>query len=167
MKKTKVYFLIFILGLFAFIVSSGDLLNREIFTLSNKSIPFPLASEIIDQKKDIRIGLERIVKEKYYITYSKAEGNQSYLGTYLIVENLKQKKVDKNGFKGIVMIDNLGNKYLPLPYKEISDFPQDDPLGWKIIIFNKFPPVHSKASFLTITLHFNDETFILEKVMLP
>ena len=167
MKKIKVYLLIFAFGILAFTLSSENLFDPGILTVSNKSIPFPLASEISDQKKDIRVGIERIVKEKYYITYSKAEGNQSYLGTYLIIENLKQVKLKKDSFKDIVVIDNLGNKYMPLPYKKISDFPQDDPLGWKLIIFNKFPPVHSKATFITIKLNFNNETYIFEKVMLP
>lgn len=167
MKKIKIYLILFLLGLLFFILKSGSLLDNSIFTFSTANIPYPSPTAITDTKNQIRIGVEKVVKESYYITYSKIEGNPSHFATYLIIENLKKEKLSPKDYKEIWLVDNLGTRYEPLPYFKISDFPKDQPLGWKLMLFNKFPSVDNKASFVTIYVKFQNNTFELEKVKLP
>jgi len=39
----------------------------------------------------LKVSLEKITKEKYFITYSQITGNQSYFGLTLIIEDLARK----------------------------------------------------------------------------
>ncbi|WAM32898.1 hypothetical protein [Caldicellulosiruptor morganii] len=39
----------------------------------------------------LKVSLEKVTKEKYFITYSQVAGNQSYFGLTLIIEDLAKK----------------------------------------------------------------------------
>jgi len=121
-------------------------------------------SKYFDSHGDIKISLEKMINEKYFIEYSWVTGNESYLGLGLIIENIKRDKLIKENFKSIWIEDNLGNKYMPLPYQSIIDFPKDYPLGWKQLFYGKFSPLNEKAKSITIYFNYNDHMFIIKDV---
>jgi len=90
---------------------------------------------------DIKISVEKTVKEKYYIVYSWVTGDQSYFAINSIIENTKKNKLRKEDFNSMYIKDDRGKTYLPLPYYSLIDFPPDQPLGWKQILYVKFYPL--------------------------
>lgn len=129
--------------------------------------PFPLPSSIFQIKDDIRVGLEKIVREKFFIVYSTVTGDQSYFGVHLLIEDMQKRNLSKGSYQGIWIIDDLGNRYDPFPYFHIKDFPENQPLGWKLTFFGKFEPINSKARFVNIYFKYDGKIFELAGVDLP
>lgn len=129
--------------------------------------PFPLPSSIYQIKGDIRIGLEKIVREKFFIIYSTVTGDQSYFGVHLLIEDMQKRRLSKGDYEGIWLIDDLGNRYDPMPYFKIEDFPENQPLGWKLTFFGKFEPVNPKAKFINIYFRYNGKVYELAGIDLP
>jgi hypothetical protein len=129
--------------------------------------PFPIPSSIYQIKGDIRIGLEKIVREKFFIIYSTVTGDQSYFGVHLLIEDMKKRPLAKSDYRGIWLVDDLGRKYEPFPYFQINDFPENQPLGWKLTFFGKFPPIDPKAKSVNIYYKYNDNIYELNEVDLP
>jgi hypothetical protein len=117
--------------------------------------------EVIDE---IKVSVERITKEKYFITYSWITGNQSYFSIVLLIEHLEKLALSKEDFKGIWLEDDLGNKYEPLPYYKLTDFPEDQPLGWKQVFWGKFEPLNKKAKLISIYFSYKDRLYKIKGV---
>ena len=75
------------------------------------------------------MSVEKLLHESYFIEYSWVTGDKSYLGLGLVIENTKREKLSRDDFKSVWIEDDRGNKYMPLPYEKILDFPKDRPLG--------------------------------------
>src|SRR5690554_2509055 len=121
-------------------------------------------SKYYDSHGNIKISLEKVVNEKYFIEYSWVKGDESYFGIGLIIENINKDKLSKDDFKAIWIEDDLGNSYMPLPYQSISDFPKDHPLGWKQLFYGKFSPLNVKAKSITIYYEYKEHKFIIRDV---
>ncbi|RBP37599.1 hypothetical protein [Garciella nitratireducens] len=121
-------------------------------------------SKYYDKNETIKISLEKIIDEKYFIEYSWVDGNESYFGVGLLIEHLNKETLKKDDFKSIWIEDNLGNKYMPLPYYEITDFPKDRPLGWKQLFYGKFPSIDKKAKNITIHFKYQEQEFKIKNV---
>ena len=121
-------------------------------------------SKYFDTHKDIKISLEKVINEKYFIEYSWVNGNESFFGLGIIIENTQREKLNKDDFKSIWLEDNLGNRYMPLPYQTINDFPKDYPLGWKQLFYGKFSPLNIKAKSITIYFNYRDHKFIIKDI---
>lgn len=115
---------------------------------------------------DIKISLEKLVNENYFIEYSWVNGNESYFGLGIIIENIKKEKLSKDDFESIWIEDDIGNTYMPLPYQKITDFPMDNPLGWKQLFYGKFSPLNIKAKSITIYFDYMEHKFIIKDVPL-
>lgn len=112
-----------------------------------------------------KVSLEKITKEKYYITYSRITGNQSYFGLTLIIENLQKKKIDKTSFEYIYIEDATTKKrYYPIPYFEIENFPQDQPMPYKVKFYAKFHPIPYDVYKINIIFKFDKNLFVLKNV---
>ncbi|WP_257530416.1 hypothetical protein [Irregularibacter muris] len=116
-------------------------------------------SKYFDTHEDIKISLEKIIKEKYFIEYSWVNGEESYFGIGLLIENVNKKKLKKEDFNSLWIKDNLGNTYTPLPYQTINDFPQDRPLGWKQLFYGKFSPMDPQAETMDIYFKYKEHQF--------
>jgi hypothetical protein len=111
-------------------------------------------SDFFDTHDNIKVSVEKVVNEKYFIEYSWVNGEESYLGLGLIIEHLKKEKLNKKDFDSIWIKDDLGNIYMPLPYQKIVDFPKDRPLGWKQLFYGKFPLIKKDAKKITINFQY-------------
>jgi hypothetical protein len=161
-----------------YIVSIGLLLVVILVQYMNISIPIVMdayyagytvpygQSHYTETKDEIMISLEKVVQEKYYITYSWVTGNESYLGITLLVENIKKNPLNKEFFKTIYLMDNEGKKYRPIPYFEILDFPADQPLLWKQKINAKFEPLPNRISEIDIYIYYGDNVYVMNDVLL-
>ncbi|ADQ40769.1 hypothetical protein Calkr_1261 [Caldicellulosiruptor acetigenus I77R1B] len=115
--------------------------------------------------QNIKVSLEKVTKEKFYITYSQVTGNQSYFGLTLIIENLEKKKINKAAFEYIYIEDTTTKqKYYPIPYFEIENFPQDQPLLYKAKFYAKFQPLPHNTITINIYFKFASRLFILQNV---
>ncbi|WP_237738282.1 MULTISPECIES: hypothetical protein [unclassified Caldicellulosiruptor] len=113
----------------------------------------------------LKVSLEKITKEKYFITYSQITGNQSYFGLTLIIEDLARKNIDKSAFEYIYIEDTTTKqKFYPIPYYEIENFPTDRPLGYKVKFYAKFLPLPYQTSSINIYFKFSDKLFVLKNV---
>jgi hypothetical protein len=123
-------------------------------------------SRYFDTHGDIKISLEKLVNENYFIEYSWVNGDESYFGLGIIIENIKKEKLSKDDFESIWIEDDIGNTYMPLPYQKITDFPMDHPLGWKQLFYGKFSPLNVKAKSITIYFDYKEHKYIIQDVPL-
>ncbi|WP_303859601.1 hypothetical protein [Alkalibaculum bacchi] len=113
---------------------------------------------------DVKISIEKTIKEKYYIVYSWVNGDQSYFAVNSIIENTKKNKLNKDDFHSMYIKDDKGNTLFPLPYYSIVDFPSDQPLGWKQILYVKFYPLDKDVKTIDIYITYKGEQKVIEDV---
>lgn len=113
---------------------------------------------------DVKISIEKTIKEKYYIVYSWVNGDQSYFAVNSIIENTKKNKLNKDDFSSMYIKDDKGNTLFPLPYYSIVDFPSDQPLGWKQILYVKFYPLDKDVKTVDIYITYKGEQKVIEDV---
>ena len=131
---------------------------------SNLSIPYG-ESQYSSIVQNLKVSLEKVTKEKFFITYSQVTGNQSYFGLTLIIDNLEKKKIDKTAFEYIYIEDTTTKqKYYPIPYFEIENFPQDQPLLHKAKFYAKFQSLPYDTISINIYFKFAGRLFILQNV---
>lgn len=114
--------------------------------------------------KDVKISIEKTIKEKYYVVYSWVNGDQSYFAVNSIIENTKKNKLNKDDFSSMYIKDDKGNTLFPLPYYSIVDFPPDQPLGWKQILYVKFYPLDKDVKTVDIYITYKGEQKVIKKV---
>jgi len=108
---------------------------------------------------NIQIGVEKITTELYFITYSWMSGNLTYNAITLNIEDINKEPLSENNYEGSYVIDELGNSYSPMYYKE-SEYPPDDPLEYKNVLFIKFWPFDSNADKVTLYLKYAGNEYI-------
>ncbi len=117
-----------------------------------------------DTQNDIRIGVERITTEIYYITYSWVSGNLTYNAVSLVVEQTEQRPLNvAESYQGCYAIDDNNNHYYPMFYQE-APYPPDDPLGYKNTLYVKFWPFDSQADTVTLYLSYAGYDYIFEDI---
>lgn len=113
----------------------------------------------------LKVSLEKVTREKYFIVYSQITGNQSYFGLALILEDLAKKAINKMGFEYIYIEDvKTKKKYYPIPYYEIENIPIDNPFKWKAKFYAKFLPLPYQTEFINIYFKFDNKIFKLQNV---
>ena len=144
--------------------------NSNIYLGYFTQVP-PNFEELLDQTygkspycadfEEVRISIEKTIKEKYYIVYSWVSGDQSYFAVNSIIENKEKNSLNKEDFKSMYIKDDKGNTHFPLPYYSIIDFPPDQPLGWKQILYVKFYPLDKEVKSVDIYIKYKG----IEKVI--
>lgn len=125
------------------------------------NLPLPKPSIITTEVDKIRLDLEKISINKFFIVYSQIYGDQSHSAYHLYLTNLNKNKLDKEAIGEIYLKTSTGQIIKPVAQVPIvEDFPLDQPLGWKIKAVVKFPyktkrPVHD------LILHYKDKQFNL------
>lgn len=122
------------------------------------------SSEYFDSNESIKVSLEKMIHERYFVEYDWANGDESYFALGLVLENLNKETLNKDDFKSIWIEDDIGNTYTPLPYYEMNDFPKDQPLGWKQLFYGKFPPIDTSAKSIHIYFKYQDHQFEIKDV---
>ncbi len=136
--------------------STHYVFNSSLSVMSNQydkqELPLPKASDISFKNNNIRLDLEKIAVNKFFIIYSVIYGNQSHTAYHLYLTDLEKNSLAKDKIEEIWLLD--GNKKI-MPVAEvpiIRDFPQDQPLQWKIKVIVKFPYQKSRDKH---SLHLN------------
>ena len=106
---------------------------------TNIKIPLPIPSDFTAEQTNLRVDLEKISVNKYFIVYSMIYGDQSHTAYHLYLTDLTRNDLSPAGVQEIWLEENK-QKILPtaeLPI--IKGYPADKPLGWRIKIIVKFP----------------------------
>lgn len=115
---------------------------------------------------DVKISIEKIVQEKYYIIYSWVNGDQSYFAINLILENINKERLKSDSFEYLYIKDDQGKIYLPLPYYKLIDFPPEQPLGWKQLLYVKFDPIDKDAKCIDVYITYAGVEKVIKNIEL-
>ncbi|KAF0193798.1 MAG: hypothetical protein FD169_2258 [Bacillota bacterium] len=111
----------------------------------------------------IRIGVERVAVHRYFTIYSYVTGDESHMELLLMLEHL-DKLALQIGQPEIRVKDNLGNLLTPFPYYEVLGYPTDDPLGYKLTLWARFPPPEKEVSHIDIYCKYLGKSFEINSV---
>lgn len=111
----------------------------------------------------LRIGVEKVAVHRYFTIYSYVTGDESHMEVLLMLEHLDKLSIAK-GEPEIHVKDNLGNILTPFPYYEVQDYPTDDPLGYKLTIWARFPPPEKEVSHIDIYCKYLGKIFEIKSV---
>lgn len=178
LKKYELYLLLFVI--FLMIFCSGFFTARvcstnakeyiflatplDLATTSSLELPLPKPSSISSELDRIRLDLEKISINKYFIIYSVIYGDQSHTAYHLYLTDLNRKTLDKNTIGKIYLITESGKTIEPVAQLPIiENFPTDQPLGWKIKIIVKFP-YKTEHKNHSLVLNYLDKEFVLSEI---
>ncbi|MBZ4664754.1 hypothetical protein [Mahella sp.] len=165
MKRTLYpIFIIILLALVIIILYHNGNTADTVFLSSDSSYPIYGESAYSSSVGDIKISVEKIIQERYFIVYSWSTGDESYFGITFLVENIKKERLSKDDFKVIWLVDDKGETHQPIPYFEILDFPEDQPLGWKQVINCKFWPLAPEIKYIDINIKYGETLFMIKGV---
>lgn len=145
---------------YIFHINIGESFNSTV-NAAELDLPLPIPSLITTETENIRLDLEKISVNKFFIVYSEIYGNQSHTAYHLYLTDLDRKDLDKEAISEIYLRTSDGELITPVAQVPvIEDFPVDQPLGWKIKIIAKFPyktqrPVHE------LILTYQNQEYIL------
>lgn len=164
--KRKSYFIFatILLTALLFILYHSIYTADTVFLSSDSAYPIYGESAHSSTIGDIKLSVEKLIQEKYFIVYSWSTGDESYFGITFLVENTKKQKLSKNDFKTIWLVDDDGKPHQPIPYFEVLDFPEDQPLGWKQVINCKFWPLNPEIEYIDIYIKYGQTLFTIEDV---
>ena len=111
----------------------------------------------------IRLGVERVAVHRYFTVYSYVTGDESHLEVLLMLEHLDKLAIQK-GEPQVRLADNLGNVIHPFPYYDLLDYPADDPLGYKLTLWMRFPPPDKEVSHIDIHCGYLGRDFEIKSV---
>ncbi|WP_294465407.1 hypothetical protein [uncultured Anaerofustis sp.] len=111
-------------------------------------------------KGGVSIDIERVLNEKYFITYSWMSGNQSSFYIVFLVENENKNPISNHKVNNLKVIDNMGMEYKPTAFF-FDDYPVDEPLKYKETLNVKFLPFNDNVKSITVTFNYagNDYKF--------
>lgn len=138
--------------------------NQNTLPVIEHTLPLPVPSEISTEHGNLRLDLEKVSVNKYYIIYSLIYGDQSNTTYHLFLTDLSKTRLDPEEVSDIWLEKTDGTKILPsaeLPV--ITGFPQDDPLGWKINIKVVFPYQPTRSNH-NLYLKYKDKIFKLKNI---
>lgn len=176
MKKNRVLksiiYLLFIvfIGLIVFTF----IFNNTSFSVSmmNTDVPYNIKDLL---KKDygkscyyqlkggVSIDLERVVNEKYFITYSWMNGNKSSFYAVFLVENINKNPISNHKVNNLKAVDNLGMEYKPINFY-FDDYPADEPLKYKETLNVRFLPFNENVKSITIYFNYNGNDYVFKNI---
>ncbi len=176
MKRTFSWFSLF----FAFLLICLDY-TQGIYTVdtmvyasspASVEVTSPLVqtvpSTITSTEDGIRVGVERIADEKYFILYSTMSGDWSNMNVTLIIENMNKEMLNKDTIAHLTLVDDNNNIYLQTPYYELKDFPGgENALGWRMTFFCKFARLPENVKKVDGVFQYDGKVFLLEDIILP
>lgn len=127
------------------------------------NLPMPKPSNITTKRNQIRLDLEQVTVHKYYIVYSVIYGNQSHTAYHLYLTDLNRKTLDPEKVGDIWIETAKGERVEQVAEPTIYDYPQDQPLKWKIGIIAKFPYQISREQH-KIFFRYDGQIFELKEI---
>lgn len=130
---------------------------------TNLELPLPVPSNLTTEEGNLRVDLEKISVNRYFIIYSLIYGDQSHTAYHLYLTDLQRTKLNPALLQEIWLeVDGL--KILPVAELPIiKDFPADQPLGWKIKIIVKFPYQTTRSNH-SLNLNYNSLRFTITEI---
>lgn len=152
-RKGLIFFILVICFIFGFFILLGGVtLSREqinyVYGPSVKTVslnteihdlPLPKPSTITVEQEQVRLDLERITTQKYFIVYSLIYGDQSHTAYHLFLTDLNRQQINQEWLADIWLETAEGQRIEQVAEPTVCDFPKDQPLGWKVGIIAKFP----------------------------
>ncbi len=177
LKRKNVFMYVFIL--FLLLLTAGFSLGRT-FTVnsthyifqvertqpvtSDYKLPLPKPSDITVEEDDLRLDLERITVNKYFIIYSVIYGDQSHTSYHLYLTDLNKDDLNPDKIGDIWLETANNEKIYPVATKPvIREFPEDQPLGWKLSITVKFPYLKTREKHVLV-LNYNEKLLKLNNI---
>ncbi|MEJ6950786.1 hypothetical protein [Natronospora cellulosivora (SeqCode)] len=138
--------------------------SETIQILNDLDIPLPIPSAISYEKNNIRLDLEKVAVNKFFIVYSVIYGNQSHTAYHLYLTNLNKESIDKSEIQEVYLKTKDDEIIKPVAQRlTIRDFPEDIPLGWKVQIIAKLPYQTEKSAHKLILIY-NNQEYILSNI---
>lgn len=138
--------------------------NQAQAVISDLELPLPKPSSISTELDNVRLDLEKIAIKKFFIIYSIVYGDQSHTAYHLYLTNLNRETLNKEAVGEIYLKTESGDIVKPVAQLPIiSDFPEDQPLKWKIKIIVKFPYKTHRSDHKLI-FNYGDLEFILSEI---
>lgn len=152
-RKIKVFFLVALVLLISFfLLLGGASFSRQQFSYiynpavhaaapvtKGLELPMPKPSSISVERDNVRLDLERVTVHQYYIVYSVIYGDQSHTAYHLFLTDLQKRPLDLKGVGQIWLETETGEKIEQIADPVVKDYPEDQPMKWKIEIEAKFP----------------------------
>ncbi len=131
--------------------------------VQNHDLPLPKPSSITTEREKVRLDLERITVHRYFIVYSVLYGDQSHSAYHLFLTDLDRNSLDKENITEIWLMTKDGEKIEQIAEPTVFDFPQDQPLKWKIGVIAKFPYQVSRDQH-SLYLRYEGKVFELNEI---
>lgn len=110
----------------------------------------------------IKVDIERIVSESYYIKYSWVNYDKSYVGINFFVEDLSGSPLEEDE-KATAVVKVGKTSYMPF-YSQLSPYPEDQPLGYKKTLFARYYPFDKKPKKIDIDVYYNGKVYMLKDI---
>lgn len=111
----------------------------------------------------VRIGVERVAVHRYFAIYSYVTGDQSALEIEFTMEQLDHLNLQKGEVR-VTAVSDLGEKMTPYPYYELRDFPPDNPLGYKLTLWLRFPPPPREVNTVDFDIRYLGSVYRIKSV---
>lgn len=132
-------------------------------TQDGLNLPLPKPSSITTENGRIRLDLERVTVHQYYMVYSVIYGDQSHTAYHLFLTNMNRQPLDLTGVEEIWLETATGERIDQVADPDVSDYPTDQPLQWKIGIAAKFPHQPTRDEH-KLFLRYKGKTFTLHGI---
>lgn len=148
---------------YSYIYSTAAAVQTTTATQDGLNLPLPKPSSITTEQGQIRLDLERVTVHQYYMVYSVIYGDQSHTAYHLFLTDLNRQPLDLAGVEEIWLVTATGERIDEVADPDVSDYPADQPLKWKIGIVAKFPHQATQDAH-KLFLRYKGKTFALEGI---
>ena len=127
------------------------------------NLPMPKPSTITTERDNVRLDLESVNVHQYYIVYSVIYGDESHTAYHLFLTDLQKRELDLAGITEIWLETDKGERIEQIAEPAIYEYPEDQPLKWKIGVVAKFPHQVTRDNH-KLFLRYHGKTFQLNGI---
>ena len=132
-------------------------------TTEEIDLPLPVPSSISTEKGQVRLDLEKIAVNRFFIIYSIVYGDQSHTAYHLYLTDLEGQTLDKEGLGDIYLQAEDGEIIKPVAQLPVvEDFPGS--ALWLEDQDNRKIPYQTQRSSHSLVLHYLGEKFVLTDI---
>jgi hypothetical protein len=122
-----------------------------------------LTPDYLARHGSVEVYVERVSVHRFYRIYSYVTGDRSHMEIELVIQHLNRENLPKE-IPEVTLHEEGLSKVYPFPYILLSDYPPDDPLGYKLTLLCRFPPPEFSTQKIDISLHYLGKLFVIKEV---